>query len=131
MWKKIILTGALTVAAVIFTGCSSVESTNRFNALQVTESPSVPVAHIVGSTYGWYLFYFIPFFTGSTTSPGSTVMFNDKVHLGGVMDMVSAQAKQLGATKVIDIQTRKENEWMSSTFIFWRREIQMSCTAVK
>ena len=113
------------------TGCSSVESGTKFSGMYVTENKAVPVAHINGNVWGAYLFGVMPFLAGNTFNVGKSAYFKDTINVGDAVSMVTRAARGLEATKVIDIQTSYTTEWLWYSLIFWKKEIQVSGTAIK
>lgn len=120
---------ALTIG---FTGCSTVRTTQTFNGMGTTTASKVQtVAHINSQIYGAYLFNAFPIFSGSPNDTGKSAAFRDTVTLDNGMYLLTKAAREDGANRVIDIQSRYSSNWCPYGFIFWVREIEVSGTAVK
>lgn len=131
MLKKISALLAVGAAAMFITGCSSVETARNFNGLGVATSRVTPIAHVNASIYGCYLFDSIPLFAGSPNSPGKVMAFKDSVELDNCMRMLMEKSRGIGASKVIDLQSRVEERWLWWSLILWVHEVQISGTAIK
>jgi hypothetical protein len=123
---------AAIALTVVFAGCSTVRTTQKFNGLNTTLSPKVqPIAHINTQIYGLYLFNAFPVFSGSPNDTGKTASFRDTVTLDNGMYMLTKAAREDGANRVVDVQSHYSSNWYSLSLIFWVREIQVSGNAVK
>ena len=115
-----------------FSGCSTVRTTQTFNGMGATTAPKVQaVAHINSQIYGAYLFNAFPIFSGSPNDTGKSAAFKDTVTLDNSMYLLTRAAREDGANRVIDIQSRYSSTWVPFGLIFWVREIEVSGTAVK
>ena len=94
MKKKIAFLFALTGAALLFAGCSSLQTagTSKFNGQKITASGN-GVAHISGYSSGLYLLW-IPLIVGSTENPGAITFGEDSCNVTAVTKMVPAKAKR-------------------------------------
>ena len=125
------LAAAIALTAV-FTGCSTVRTTQTFNGMGMTTAPKVQtVAHINSQIYGAYLFNAFPIFSGSPNDTGKSAAFKDTVTLDNGMYLLTRAAREDGANRVIDVQSRYSSNWVPYSLIFWVREIEVSGTAVK
>lgn len=131
MFKKLFTLAAVAAVALLFSGCSTVTPTNKFNGLHVGEGNQVPVAHINAKITGFYLLYFIPICSGDPVVIDKTSMFQDNVKLWNAMDMATLQAKKMGASRVIDVYSKDETTYLSGLFFFWTKTVEVTCTAVK
>ena len=131
MLKKLLTLAAAAAVSLLFSGCSTVSQTNRFNTLHVGEGNQVPLAHINAKVSGFYLLYFIPICSGDSSIPDKTSLFQDNVKLGNAMDMATARAKTMGASRIIDVYSKDETTYLSGLFFFWTKNVEVSCTAVK
>ncbi len=129
--KKTLLLSVVGLATAIMTGCSSVESGTKFSGMYVTENKAVPLAHINGTVWGVYMFGALPLFSGNTFNIGKSAYFKDTINISDAVSMVTRTGRGLEATKVIDIQTDYTTEWLWYSLIFWKKEIQVSGTAIK
>lgn len=127
MKKMILFSFSLAAAALLLTGCVSVESVKDadLNSQSISLSGQ-PVAHINVQNWGIYLFS-LPLFTGSTNSVGSVAVFRDTVNVPSVLPVLTGTARDLNATKTLDITSQYSN----TGFIFYSRSINVSANAVK
>ncbi len=123
---------AAIALTMVFSGCSTVRSTQTFNGMGTTVAPKVQtVAHINSQIYGAYLFNAFPIFSGSPNDTGKSAAFRDTVTLDNAMYMLTKTAREGGANRVVDIESRYSSTWVPLGLVFWVREIQVSGTAVK
>jgi uncharacterized protein YceK len=116
--KKII---CLTVAAaMLLSGCASVETTRAFHGLKVDQSPMVE--HINGTIWGIYLLPTIPLIIPYEEGP---------IDVDTCVNMVTRKAQQLGYTRVCDLQSHCTSWWIIPSFVLWYKEVQVSGNAVK
>ncbi|MBR2345586.1 MAG: hypothetical protein IKA71_07380 [Lentisphaeria bacterium] len=127
MFKKIMMIGLAAVTAVLFTGCSSLQTAgkNDFNGLDLT-TKGTPVAHISATTHGLYLLW-IPLITGSSTQLGMPCFLEDTVSCEAITKMVTAEAQKQGGKEVIDLVTQSS----SSGLLFQYKVTTASGTAIK
>lgn len=130
--KKHLLFSVATLAAVcLLSGCSSLETSDKFNSLGVAADRTEPIAHINSSIWGLYLFDSIPIICGSANSSGKSATFMDTVTLDNALLVATRRARGIGASKFIDIRSDIRSEWFLLLPIFWIREVQVSGTAIK
>ena len=111
-------------------GCASVDCGSSFSGMELTADGAAPVAHVNGSCWGVYFLPMIPLLTGDTTNPGKAVtVVSDTVRVEPVVEMVTAEAKARGATKVIDLQSHRTGLYIPP--VFWFKACQASGNAVK
>ena len=103
MKKKIAFLFALTGAALLFAGCSSLQTagTSKFNGQKITASGN-GVAHISGYSSGLYLLW-IPLIVGSTENPGAITFGEDSCNVTAVTKMVTGKSKEMKAAKTVDL----------------------------
>ena len=132
MLRILVALFAAMTLTVVFTGCSTVRTTQKFNDMKTTLSPKVQtVAHINSQIYGAYLFNAFPVFSGSPNDTGTTAAFRDTVTLDNGMYLLTKTAREAGANRVVDIQSRYLSTWCPFGLIFWVREMEVSGTAVR
>ncbi|MDD5598998.1 MAG: hypothetical protein PHV82_13705 [Victivallaceae bacterium] len=131
MKKRTSVLFAAAVAAIVMTGCTTVETTSSFNGLGVTERRSQPIAHINARVSGAFLFDVFPVFCGSVNNIDKVAAFVNTVSLENTMGLVSRHARGLGATKLVDISSYQDSYWMWYTILLWKRYTQVSATAIK
>ena len=125
--KKMILSLSLAVAAVLFAGCVSVETVKGADLNQQAISNSgTAVAHVNVQNWGVYLFT-IPQFSGCTDAVGSIAVLKDTVNPQAVVPVVTAEAKKLGGSKVLDMAS----QYSEYGFIFVSRSINVSGNVVR
>ncbi len=118
------------VCVTFLSGCTTVESTQKFNAINVCNTASeraVCQSHVVMT--GWYLFWCIPLFVGSAAGDGKCSMFQDTLTTENVMSLLTREVKSKGATRLLNVNV----ESSSSTFllILSSCQIQASGTGVR
>lgn len=128
--------GSLLVAGAVvaLSGCASYKTAYQFNNLNLSDAPKSNVCHINGKASGLYLLT-IPLITGNTEKPNfiGPVFFQDTVNLDEVARMMSAAAKEEGATDLIDLQSHRGNYWLgpAGLFVLFWRSAEMSANAVR
>ena len=132
MKKKIAFMFAMAGVALLFAGCSSLQTadSSKFNGQKITAS-GTGVAHISGSASGLYLLW-IPLIVGSTENPNSIVFSEDSCNVTAVTDMVTKKSKELNAAKTIDLVSAKHSMSIPFPFpyIFYWRTVTVSGNAV-
>lgn len=132
MKKRAFVLFAGVVMAAVITGCSSLETSQNFNGLGVTDSrSSQAVAHINARVYGVFLFDWVPLFCGSVNTVSKSAIFVNTVNVNNTLGMVAREARGLGATKLININSYYESHWLWYTLMLWSRQMQISATAAK
>ena len=116
-----------------WTGCASLDvvTPEHLNGQQLVEEGTA-VAHIAAATWGVYLFKSIPLATGNTENPGRVrwpVFFRNDVRLEVVVEMVTKKSRELGATRVTDLQSVDKSEWMNWSLLLWLNEIEVTANA--
>ncbi len=112
---------SVCLAMCMLVGCASVETTRAFNGLRSGDSQIVE--HINGSTWGVYLFSTIPLF----------VPYDEGlVNADTTVNMVTRQARNLGYSKVTDLQSSLTSNPLEMTlYILWINSCQVSANACK
>jgi len=111
--------------------CSSVRISNGKNIKNFKLTEKNPVVHINAEIWGIHLFNGIPLFSGGYIQVGTTKPFSTTAKIENVMTIIKNEAKKLGATRIIDINSKCISSWNAYTLIFWYKEVQISATAVK
>ncbi|MDD3154234.1 MAG: hypothetical protein PHS41_05150 [Victivallaceae bacterium] len=126
MKKKIVALG-VGLAALVFAGCSSIQtaSPSNFNGMRVVPS-GTPVQHISATCNGLYFFIW-PLITGSIENPGLPTVLKDTANPTELTDWVTKHARKNGASRVLDLTT----SFSSVGFIFYMKQGCISGTAVK
>lgn len=131
MKKRVLMLFVGVVMAFALTACSSLETSRNFNGLSVTASRTQPVAHINARVSGVFLFDVFPLFCGSVNNVDKVSAFVNTVSLDNTLGLVSREARGLGATKLVNLNSYYESYWLWYTLILWERQTQVSATAVK
>ena len=126
MVKKLFTVMAAALAAVVISGCSTVETagTGSFNGQRV--APGRAVAHISAATHGLYFLWF-PLITGSTAKVGLPTFLEDTVNPAALSNLVTAESKKMNCGNVADLTTASG----SFGLLFNYRHAVASGTAVK
>lgn len=123
------------VVVFTITGCMSIE---RSATEYVTAGDMVvPGEQILITNYGYYLFGFIPLFTGSDTGKGLSI-FVDDATLDKTQKYLSKLADEEGAS-IVHIQPKVSSTCSFSVIpmigstlgILWYKDVQLSATMVK
>ncbi|MDD4816496.1 MAG: hypothetical protein PHI85_00810 [Victivallaceae bacterium] len=131
--KKSIYLAAAAVAA-LFAGCASVQvaDDSALNDQKIaTEGKSI--AHINGQNWGFY-FLSYPIAAGSVNSVGMTSWFGeDSVNVPSVVKMVTAKAKEMGASRVVDLSSQRGGTMIPIPFpfLFYMNDVNVSGNAIK
>ena len=95
------------------------------------------IAHIYAENWGAYLFHCIPLITGNPQYPDrarkrdvwrSWGFFRDRVSVTTTVEMLTAEAKSLGATKTTDLATRVTST-MFIPYIIWYSTVEATGNA--
>jgi hypothetical protein len=130
MKKQILSVVIGTVFIAILSGCSSIDTAARLNNQKLTAVDADPIAHLNGDAWGVYLFN-LPILTGSTNYPGTCAIFKDSVTVDKTVYMVTRRSRELGASKITDLQSSQSSNMIFPLFIFFVREVQVSGNAIK
>lgn len=116
------------VAGMLFAGCTSIESTQKFNALGL----GTPTEKAVCQTYveiPGYFFLGLPIITGSPAGDGQWTMFRWSLTTENAVFLLTKEAKQKGAARVVNVHVSTTER---SVFPFIdKRTIQASGTGVR
>lgn len=102
---------------------------------QTTENgvrPAIePIAHIYANIYGYELFG-LPLTSGAARHRNRRIIawFENSVRTQGAAEMILAEAREQGATHVIDLQTNYLSTWLQWLLVLWTPEVQGSATAI-
>ncbi len=121
----------VAAAGLLLAGCSSVRVVQNLNGQQLTSGGETPIAHLNGDLYGYYLFGLWPIVTADPAKTNSTAWFRDTVTVGACTEMVTRHGKELGATKITDLQSRSDSTGLQTLFTVWYYDVQVSGNAVK
>jgi hypothetical protein len=132
--KKLMLMCALAGVALLFAGCSSLQAVgvSKLSGQSLTPSGNT-VAHVSASAGGFY-FLWIPLFVGSEQSPGAISAFNENTgNVTAVTRMVTRKAKELGATRTVNLVSTQSSQMMPFPipFLFYWKTATVSGNAVR
>jgi len=121
----------LFLLAVACAGCATVQNARSFNGLAV-DGGRRPVATIAAENYGYYLFGAFPLVAGVPWAPNLTdwTWFEETVTVENNLDMVSAEAKRLGASGIANVRTSVDWTGSFSMWVFWKKVMKTSAVAV-
>jgi len=131
MTNKYITPLLISLLLIFFPTCSSVRLSKGENIKNFELTDEHPVVHINAEIWGIHMFDEIPLFSGAYIKVGRTKIFSSTTTIQNVMTIIENKAKEIGATRIIDINSTSISSWQSVTLIFWYKEIQISATAVK
>ncbi|MBE6365439.1 MAG: hypothetical protein E7053_06775 [Lentisphaerae bacterium] len=126
--KKTFILAAACFAAMIFSGCTTVESTQVFNRMGL----GTPNEKAVCQTYveiPGYFFFGLPIITGSPAGDGEWSLFRYNLTTTNVVHLLTKEAKERRAARVVNVQVTT-----TETFILpflSKRTIQASGTGVR
>ena len=122
---------ALVLAlALVAPSCASLDvvPADRLHG-QTLVNGATPIAHVRASNWGWYLFKFIPIWTGDLDRakyPQLCDWFHDNVTVDDVTGKVTETAEKLGGNLTTDLQTIDKSSYQAWTIFFWLNEIEVS-----
>ncbi len=130
MIRKVLVIGMGALVASLITGCASVVTAQKFNDQKLTLGGIPEVAHINGGNWGLYILN-APILTGSTAKPGDLTFGENTVNVESVVDMVTAKSKEMGGTKVVDLQSDRSCLWIAPFLVLFVKSVEVSGTSVK
>ena len=108
MKKSFTLAGAALVLAVL-AGCTTVESTQKFNAMGLGTPNEKAVCHTYVEIPGVF-FFGLPIFVGGTDGDGSWTMFHWTLNSESAIYLLTKEAKSKGAARVINVNVRRTHD---------------------
>ncbi|MFA6566976.1 MAG: hypothetical protein WCS96_02075 [Victivallales bacterium] len=129
MIKKLIAL-CLTASLFIVVGCASVQTAQKLNDQKLTTGGEVSIGNVNASNWGLYLLW-IPVLTGDTDKVGSIAFVKDTVNTESVVAVATKKAKDMGATKSVDLNTSTSSIWIMPLFVVFFKSVQVSTNAVK
>jgi len=131
MIKKYISPLLISLILIFFSTCSSIRLSKGENTKNFELTDENPVVHINAEIWGVHMFDEIPLFSGAYVKVGRTKIFSSTATIQNVMTIIENKAKEIGATRIIDISSTSISSWQTPTLIFWYKEVQISATAVR
>ncbi|MBN1421682.1 MAG: hypothetical protein JXP34_23110 [Planctomycetes bacterium] len=121
----------ILVAAGLLSGCSHVEvaGVEHLNG-QTLSGEGRTIAHLNASSWGIYLFNWIPIVSGSRTTPGHYTFFQDTATVEDTVALLTSKARDLGADRTTDLQSLTDSWWQQWSLIFWMRAAYASGNAI-
>ena len=127
MKKVLVLCGVL--AAVLLSGCSTVESTQKFNALGLGTTNEKTVCQTYVRISGLF-FFGLPIIVGSPKGDNAWTAFQWTLNTENVVYMLTKEAKSKGAARVNDVTVSRTYDTL--LFPFWTfQTIQASGVGVR
>ena len=126
--RKISLYLFAIATAAVFTGCTTVESTQKFNRMGLGTPNEKAVCQTFVEIPGYY-FFGLPIFVGSTRGDGEGTVFRNNLTAENAIYLLTKEAKMRKAARVVNVQVHS-----TESFIFFgicRRTIQASGTGVR
>lgn len=103
--KYVFLALFITVMVAI-TGCTSIESTQKFNAVNLGYGNEKAVCQTHVEISGFTIFG-LPIFVGSAAGDGKSTMFRYNLTTENVMYLLTKEVKAKGATRLANVQVVK------------------------
>ena len=128
MMKKILMPAAVVILAAVFAGCTSVESTQKFNRMGLGTPNEKAICQTFVEIPGYY-FFGLPIVVGSTKGDGTWTMFRNNLTAENAVYLLTKETKARRAARVTNVHVCS-----TETFIFFgltRRTIQASGTGVR
>ena len=126
-------TAFCTIAAAVMlalAGCTSIESTQKFNAvnLGVGNEKAVCQTHV---TIPGYFFFGLPILTGSNGGDGKMALFTWALTTENAVYLLTREVKSKGASRLINVNVMKTEESIGFLPFMSYRTIQASGTGVR
>ena len=128
MMKKISLLAIAATIAAGFTGCTTVESTQKFNRMGLGTPNEKAICQTFVEIPG-YFFFGLPIVVGSTKGDGTWTMFRNNLTAENAVYLLTTEAKARRAARVVNVHVSS-----TDSFVFFgisRRTIQASGTGVR
>ncbi len=126
--KKVIVS-CCVLALALLTGCSTVESTQKFNALGLGTPNEKAVCHTFVEIPGVFLFG-LPIVVGSPKGDNEWTMFQWSLNNENAVYMLTKEAKSKGAARVINVTVSRTHDTVFPPFLSYQT-IQASGVGVR
>ena len=123
---------AIAIAAIsgtIFTGCTCIESTQKFNAIQLGTQNEKHICQSYVKIPG-YFFCGLPIIVGSAKGDGQSTMFRYNLTTENVMYLLTKEVKSKGASRLINVTVSTTEQDVSIFPFLSYKTIQASGTGV-
>lgn len=127
MKKMIVLCGALAVA--LLCGCSTVESTQKFNAMGLGTPHEKAVCQTFVQISGLF-FFGLPTIVGSPKGDNECTLFQWTLNNENAVYMLTKEAKSKGAARVINVVVSRTHDTLFLPFLSYQT-IQASGVGVR
>ena len=127
MRKKIVCLTALLVLALA--GCTTVESTQKFNAMGLGTPHEKAVCQSYVEISGFF-FFGLPILVGSPKGDGEWTVFQWTLNNENAVYLLTREAKSKGAARVINVTVSKTSDSLILPFLS-RKTVQASGTGVR
>lgn len=127
--KKTILFTAAAIAAGIFSGCTTVESTQKFNRMGLGTPNEKAICQTHVEIPGYFLFG-LPIFVGSPAGDGAWTMFRYNLTTENAIYLLTKEAKERRAARVVNVNVMTTETVIFPPFLT-KRTIQASGTGVR
>ena len=125
MFKNLLI---LFAAALLFTGCTTIESTQKFNAIDLGSGEDKAVCQTFVEIDGLY-FCNLPLIVGSARGDGQCSFFRYNLNNENVVYLLSRTVKSHGATRMTNVQVQSHT---IPIFLFFSyRSMQGSATGLR
>ena len=116
-------------ALVVLSGCTSVESTQKFNGLGLSERADKAVCHTFVEI-PCYTFWGLPILGGSASGSGKMSIFQNNANVESAMHLLTSEIRSKNGARVINAQTFA-TEQPVMLGLFSKRVMQASGTGVR
>ena len=122
---------AICLSAALVSGCAVIDRLDGSRCAPTADG-RVPVESVQVMNTNWKLLACIPIASGDTKHPDDCTCswFSDTVTLQNQLDMLAAEAKRVGATKAVNVETAYTDERILF-FLLKREKMHTSATLVK
>ena len=129
MMKKISLLAIAATIAAGFTGCTTVESTQKFNRMGLGTPNEKAICQTHVEIPGYFLFG-LPIFVGSPAGDGAWTMFRYNLTTENAIYLLTKEAKERRAARVVNVNVMTTETVIFPPFLT-KRTIQASGTGVR
>ena len=126
MLKKITI---LTFALLLFTGCTVIDSTQKFNAVNLGTSDEKAVCQTYVEIPGFF-FLGLPIVVGSPKGDGQFTFFRFNLTNENVIYLLTRTVKSHGANRMINVHVSTTDQFLGFPFLSYRT-IQGSATGLR
>lgn len=126
MLKKLFV---LAAAVLLFTGCTTVDSTLMFNGMNLGTDSEKAVCQTYVNIPGYYWFG-LPLIVGSAKGDGQFTFFRFNLTNENVVFLLTRTVKSLGATRMINVQVHSTEQPLIFPGLSYRT-MQGSATGIR